>query len=174
VRALREPLRLCAAAILAVVAAETTACSASALPSTPSPPIDSTQLVMPLDATGPIRVSFVRASILPGSTIAGCGPTVAGCAGRLTITLQLQPPSDGPVLYARVYLHSMRNLVACLYGQTAPFTVRGGQTATIDVTLDQFDACGTPDTMATMDAVVVGPVEVDSRQAWSIRYTLNP
>ena len=76
--------------------------------------------------------------------------------------------------FVRVYLHSMRNGVACLFGQTAPFTVRGGQPVGVDVTLDQADACGTPESFATMDAVVGGPVQIDSRQAWSVRYTFAP
>lgn len=128
----------------------------------------------PFDASGPIRITFVRANPAPGSTISGCGPSVAGCAGRLVVSLQLSPPSDGPVLYVRIYLHSMRNGQACLFGQTAPFTVRAGQPVGVDVTLDQFDACGVPDTFATMDAVVGGPIQIESRQAWNIRYTLSP
>ena len=31
-----------------------------------------------------------------------------------------------------------------------------------------------PDTFATMDAVVGGPIQVESRQAWNIRYTVTP
>jgi hypothetical protein len=116
----------------------------------------------------------VRANVPPGGTISGCGPTVAGCAGRLVISLQLSPPSDGPVFYVRVYLHSMRNLQACLLGQTAPFEVVAGRAVAVDVVLDQFDACGVPETFATMDAVVGGPIQVESRQAWNIRYTLAP
>jgi hypothetical protein len=143
----------------------------SAPPTAPSDP----PIVTPIEATGLVRIAFVRSNVPPGGSIAGCGPTVAGCAGRMVITLRLQPTSDGPVLYTRVYLHSMRNLVACLTGQTPPFTLRAGQPVDVDVTLDLFDtACGTPETIATMAAVVVGPVEVDSRQTWSTRYTLNP
>lgn len=128
----------------------------------------------PFDASGPVRITFVRASAQPGSIISGCGPMIAGCVGRLVISLLLSPPSDGPVLYVRVYLHSMRNGQACLWGQTVPFTVRGGQPVGVDVTLDQSDACGTPESFATMDAVVVGPVQIDARQAWNIHYTFNP
>ena len=166
-RALTRVLPIAAAA-LALVAS--VACDDGA----PAAPANPNEQVTPFDATGPIRITFVRANIAPGSTIAGCGPSVAGCAGRLIISLQLSPPSDGPVLYVRVYLHSMRNLQACLFGQTAPFTVRAGQPVAVDVTLGEFDACGVPDTFATMDAVVGGPIQVESRQAWNIRYTLSP
>jgi hypothetical protein len=140
----------------------------------PTVPTDPNRQVTPIETSGPVRITFVRASVPPGSTISGCGPTVAGCAGRLTISLLLSPPADGPVLYVRVYLHSMRNLQACLYGQAPPFEVRAGQAVAVDVVLDQFDACGVPDTFATMDAVVGGPIQIESRQAWSIRYTLSP
>lgn len=74
------------------------------------------------------------------------------------------------MLYARVYLHSMRNLVACLSGQTGPFTVTANRATDIEVTLDEADRCGVPDTMATMDAILEGPAPTASRQAWTIRY----
>jgi hypothetical protein len=136
----------------------------------PSPAPDPARQVTPTESTGPIRITFVNASVPPGSTVAGCGPFVDGCRGRLHIVLQLMPPSDGPVLYVRVYLHSMRNGVACLSGQTPPFDVRANQPVTVDVALDQADVCGTPDTMATMDAAVEGPAPIASRQVWSLRY----
>ena len=144
-------------------------------PAAPAPPpTDPNQLVTPTESSGQVRIGFVRASTPPGSTISGCGPLIAGCAGRLVISLLLSPPSDGPVLFVRVFLHSMRNGRACLIGEAAPFTVRAGQPVGLDVTLDQSDECGTPETIATMDAVVGGPVQIDSRQAWGIHYTFAP
>jgi hypothetical protein len=157
--------RMVAAALLAVAAA----CSPA-----PTAPTDPNTLVTPGNFTGPVRLAFITANIPPGSTIAGCGPLIEGCAGRLRITLQLEPPSDGPVLYARVYLHSIRNNVACLYGETPPFTVRGGQRSAVDIVLTTADRCGTPETIATMSAVVERPVQIASRQEWAIRYVFAP
>ena len=86
---------------------------------------------------------------------------------------RIEPPSGGPVLYARVYLHAM-NLQACLWGQIEPFTVRAGVPLTIEMPVDQADRCGTPTTIATLALVVEGPIEVSSRQTWSLRYTFAP
>ena len=154
-------------------------CSASVLPgcdrspAAPTPTPDPTLQVTPIDSTGPIRVTFVNANISPGSTIAGCGPLIEGCAGRLRLTFLLTPSSDGPALYARVYLHAM-NLQACLWGEIEPFTVRAGAPLTIEMPVDQADRCGTPTTIATMALVVEGPIQVSSRQTWSLRYTFAP
>ena len=142
-------------------------------PSAPAP-IDPSSGVSPIAGSGPVRITFRGANVSPGGTIAGCGPFVAGCIGRLRITVDLAPPLDGPVLYVRLYLHSMRNGVACLSGTTAPMTLKANQRMTVDVTLNDADVCGMPDTMATMDAIVEGPVEVASRQAWSLRYVFAP
>lgn len=154
-------------------------CSASLLlgcdrsPATPTPTPDPTLQVTPIDSTGRIRITFVNANISPGSTIVGCGPLIEGCAGRLRMMFRIEPPSGGPVLYARVYLHAM-NLQACLWGQIEPFTVRAGVPLTIEMPVDQADRCGTPTTIATLALVVEGPIEVSSRQTWSLRYTFAP
>jgi hypothetical protein len=142
-------------------------------PTAPTPPPDPTLQVTPIDSTGPIRITFVTANVAPGGTITGCGPLIEGCIGRLRLTFQLNPPSDGPVLYARVYLHA-QNLVACLWGEIAPFTVRAGVPVTIELPTDRADRCGTPTSIFTMAVVVEGPVQVSSRQTWSLRYTFAP
>jgi hypothetical protein len=141
--------------------------------SAPTPPPDPTLQVTPIDSDGPIRIAFVTANIAPGSTIAGCGALIEGCAGRLRMTFALNPPSDGPVLYARMYLHAT-NLQACLWGEIAPFTVRADVPLTIELPTDRADRCGTPTTIATMAVVVEGPVQVASRQTWSLRYVFAP
>jgi hypothetical protein len=138
-------------------------------PTAPSP-TDPTRDVVPIENSGPVRITFAGANVEPGSTLSGCGAFVDGCRGRLRISLALAPPLDGPVLYVRVYLHSMRNGMACLIGTTGPFTLRANQRTDVEVTLDSSDTCATPETMATMDATVEGPVQVESRQAWAIRY----
>jgi hypothetical protein len=142
-------------------------------PAAPSPLPDPNLQVTPIETSGPIRITFVSANISPGGTIAGCGTLIEGCTSRLRITLQLAPPSDGPVLYVRIYLHAT-NLVACLWGETAPFAVRAGVQSAIEIPLDRADRCGTPATIATMAAVVEGPIQVASRSAWSLHYVFAP
>jgi hypothetical protein len=139
----------------------------------PSPPADPTLQVTPIDSSGPVRISFLSANITPGSVVAGCGGLIEGCAGKLRMTFRLDPPSDGAVLYTRVYLHAT-NLVACLWGETAPFGVQGRTPSVVDISFDRADRCGTPTTMATIALVVEGPIQVASRQTWSLRYVFAP
>jgi hypothetical protein len=161
-------------ALLIAVIACCSACGDSTDHTGPTAPSDPNANVIAADRTGPIQIVFVSSTPPPGSTIMGCGSDISGCRGRLTMTLRLIPPQDGPVLYVRFYLHSMRNGMACLIGQTAPFAVVANRTVDIDVTLDQSDACEVPQTMSTMDAIVEGPAPVASRQAWGVRYVFTP
>jgi hypothetical protein len=140
---------------------------------TPSPRTDPNLQVTPIDSSGPIRISFVSANIPPGSTVAGCGNLIEGCASKLRVTLRLDPPTDGPVLYARIYLHAT-NLIACLWGETVPFAVQAGVPSTIEIPLDRAEGCGTPIAIATMAAVIEGPIQVASRQTWSLHYVSIP
>lgn len=139
----------------------------------PTPVPDPTLQVTPIESTGPIRIAFVSANISPGGTVAGCGALIEGCAGRLRMMFLLNPPSDGPVLYVRVYLHAT-NLQACLWGEIAPFSVRAGAPLTIEIPADRADRCGTPTTIATMAVVVEGPIQVSSRQTWAVHYVFAP
>ena len=84
----------------------------------------------------------------------------------------LQSASGGPAQYVRVFLHDMSQR-ACLFAQTPALTLAAGS-QTIEVVLDQADACRTPVDIRTMAAVVEGPVEVASRQEWGIRYRFLP
>ena len=93
-------------------------------------------------------------------------PAGSGCAF-------VDPPSDGTALYARVYLHAT-NLVACLQGEVEPFTVQAGVPLTIAITADRADGCRTPTDIATMAFVVEGPIQVSSRQTWSLHYVFAP
>lgn len=139
----------------------------------PTPAPDPTLQVTPIDNTGPIRIAFVSANIAPGSTVGSCGAVIEGCAGRLRMTFRLNPPSDGPVLFVRMFLHAT-NLQACLWGELGSFSVQAGAPITIEVPADRADRCGTPTTIATMAVVVEGPIQVSSRQTWSLRYTFTP
>jgi hypothetical protein len=105
--------------------------------------------------------------------VTGCGDFIEGCRERLRIFLDLHPPSTGHALYARVFLHAS-NQIACLLGQTGAFELEAGVPKRIEVVLDGADRCRTPVTFATMAGVVEGPVEVSSRQAWSLHYVFAP
>jgi hypothetical protein len=139
----------------------------------PTPPVDPNLQVTPNGSTGPVRITFVSANVAPGSTVTGCGPLIEGCKGRVRMTVQLNPPSDGPVLYVRIYLFAA-NQLACLWGQTDPFTVSAGAPLNVDVTMDTSDQCVTPTTIANMACVVEGTVQVASRQTWSLHYVFAP
>lgn len=123
--------------------------------------------------SGPTRITFASAEPSPGANVGGCRASIVGCRGRVKIQLALQSPAGGPVQYVKVFLHST-SLRACLFGQTEPLTLRAGTTETVEVVLDQADACRTQVDIRTMAAVVEGPVEVASRQEWEIRYTFSP
>jgi hypothetical protein len=159
-----SPWVLCAGLMVSGCGSQSTA---------PSPPDEPNLQVIPVESTGPVRISFLSANIAPGSIVAGCGSLIEGCAGKLRMTFRLDAPADGPVLYARVYLHAT-NLVACLWGETAPFSVQARAASVVEISLDRADRCGTPTTMVTMAVVVEGPVQVASRQTWSLRYAFAP
>jgi hypothetical protein len=138
-----------------------------------SPSPSPTDGVIPGLASGPTRITFTGAEPPPGAHVGGCGATIVGCRGRVRIQLALQPSTGGPVLYVRVFLHSMSQR-ACLIGQTGPLVLQAGTIERIDVVLDQADDCRTPVDIRTMAAVVEGTVEVASRQEWGITYTFSP
>jgi hypothetical protein len=116
---------------------------------------------------------FAGASITPGSTVSGCGAGIDGCKGRLRMAFDLQPQSTGHVLYVRVYLHAT-NQIACLRGQTSPLDLEAGVATRVEVSLDPADQCSTPVTLVSMDGIVEGPVEVASRQEWTLHYVFAP
>jgi len=156
------------ATLLALLSLSLAACRDQPTAPTPRP-----NPVTPIDRTGPIQITFLSANIAPGSTVTGCGGSIEGCTTRLRITFRLDPPEAGPVLYARVYLHAS-NLLACLWGETASFAVQAGVPTTLEIPMDRAADCRTPTTIATMAAVVEGPVQVASRQTWSLHYEFAP
>jgi hypothetical protein len=104
----------------------------------------------------------------------GASRSVAGFDSWLIAAIVCPPGAlDGPVLDARVYLPAT-NLIACLWGETAPFTVQARVPTVTDILLDRADRCGIPNTMATLAVVVEGPVQVASRQTWSLYYAFAP
>lgn len=136
---------------------------------TPNP---NTQVV-PIEGAGPVQMLFAGSSIPPGSTVSGCGSMIEGCKGRLRMVFELHPQSAGHVLYVRVYLHATSQ-IACLWGQTSALDLKAGVPARVEVSLEHADKCSTPVTLVSMDGIVEGPVEVASRQEWTLHYVFAP
>ena len=151
-------------------------CGGGDLHPTPLPSVSPTPdpaVVTPILSSGPTQIAFVSSSPPPGSTTTGCGPEVAGCRGRLTMTFRLRSAAGGEVLRFSVFLHSPR-LIACLSTLTEGFDLRPGQSKDIEVVFDRADACATPVDLVTMDAAAEGAIGIASRQEWALRYTLAP
>ena len=121
--------------------------------------------------TGVTQITLADATPLPGATLTGCGATAAGCAGRITVSLDLLSPTGGPIIGAVFFLHNS-NMRACLSGRTGAFDLAPGTTRRINVVLDQWDECGTPTDIRTADASVEGPNGIAARQEWGVVYTL--
>lgn len=168
---MRRASRHNAACLLALATLVVVGCRRTS--TNPDPAPDPRLQVTPADSSGPVRIAFAGANVAPGNTLSGCGGFIEGCAGRLRLTFHLTPQFGGPVLYVRVYLHAT-NLVTCLSGELPPFTVQAGRALTIEIPADRADACVTPTTIATMAVVVEGPIEVASRQTWSLHYVFAP
>ena len=168
-------MRFMGAAALAALPACGSYASAPPSPApTPTPTPDASAVVIPGAATGPTRITFAGAQPMPGSALSGCGPRIAGCAGRVRMTFEVRSAAGGHVLFMRVYLHDTRK-TACLTASTGPFDLAAGQTSTVEVVFDQADdVCGTPLTITNMDAGVEGTVEIASRQEWAVRYGFAP
>lgn len=122
--------------------------------------------------TGTTQITLANATPLPGATLAGCGPTAAGCVGRITVSLDLRSPTGGPVIGLVFFLHGS-NMRACLIGRAGAFELAPGATRRVDVVLDQADECGTPVDIRTAAAAVEGPNGIAARQEWGLIYTLT-
>jgi hypothetical protein len=150
------------------------ACGADRSPASPSPGAPSPAPPIVAGArTGPTTIAFVEAAPAPGSTIAGCGPRVAGCVNRVRMQFSLAPSQTGAVLYVAAFLHAS-NKIACLSARSGPLQLTAGQSRPVELVFDQADNCGVPLTIATMAVVVEGTVEVASRQEWALAYTFSP
>ena len=138
---------------------------------TPSPTPSGLPGVVIGARTGVTQITLADATPLPGATLTGCGATAAGCAGRITVSLDLLSPSGGPIIGAVFFLHNS-NMRACLSGRVGAFDLAPGTTRRIHVVLDQSDECGTPTDIRTADASVEGPNGIAARQEWGVVYTL--
>lgn len=164
-RLCRRPFAALALATLLSLAS----CGGDDSPTSPTPP----PAPAPGVGSGPTTITFVEATPVPGSTLSGCGPQVAGCVNRLRVRVDLHPSQSGPVLYAKAFLHADTKR-ACLSASTGPMTIAAGQVRPLELVFDQAEDCGVPLTIATLAVVVEGTIEVASRQEWSIAYTLRP
>lgn len=124
--------------------------------------------------TGQVAIDYVGANVAPGSTVAGCGPAIAGCAGRLRLTFRLRSAAAGTVLFSAATLHGA-NKTACLSAAGAGFALAANATVTVDMVFDQFNAsCALPFDVTNMAMNIEGTVEVASRQEFEIRYRFSP
>jgi hypothetical protein len=144
------------------------ACDDAGTPFRPPPPA-SFQPVL-IEQRGPVAIDFLTATPAVGSTVAGCGSAISGCAGRVEMQFLLRAHEPGHVLGVRAFLHAATNLRACLLAETGPFDLARGEVRTLSIAFDRFDDCGIPLTIATMAVVVEGTVEVASRRAWQVTY----
>jgi hypothetical protein len=89
------------------------------------------------------------------------------------LTLRLENVQGGPALFVRGWLYATSQ-IACLWGTTAPVRIEAGQPLLVDVLLDESDECAVPLTIAHAAANVEGPIEVASRQEWTVSYSFLP
>lgn len=122
--------------------------------------------------TGSTQITFSDATPLPGATLSGCGSTAIGCAGRITVGLDLLSSTGGKVIGLSFFLHGT-NLQACLLGRIGAFDLSPGTKRRVNVVLDQADQCGTPVDVRTADAAVEGPDGIAARQEWGVSYVLT-
>ena len=157
------------AAVAVVLAVVLAACDDGASivgPTGPPQPV-------PIEQRGPVAITFLDATPVPGSTLSGCGPRIAGCAGRVRMRFSLRAQEAGPVLHVNAFLHAT-NLQACLIAGTGEFPLGQNETRTLELVFDRSDDCAVPLTIATMAVVVEGPAQIASRQAWSVQYAFAP
>lgn len=154
--------------LVVVMACPLAGCDGSETPTTPSPPTTTTPV--PTSHSGPVTITFVDATPAPGSTVIGCGTRISGCLNRVSMRFSLRAQEAGPVLGVRVFLHAT-NMIACLTANTGPFNLARGEQREVAVVFDEADNCGVPTDIANMALVVEGPIQVSSRQTWSLTYT---
>jgi hypothetical protein len=155
----------------AVVVLAFTACEDRGAPTAPRLPTASPPI--PIEATGPVQITFLESMPVPGGTITGCGARVSGCENRVLMRFSLRGEAGGPVLWFRAFLHAT-NLRACLQAATGPFELPPRQTREVMIVFDRSEDCGTPLDIATLAVVVEGPAEVASRRTWAITYRFLP
>jgi hypothetical protein len=172
-RVLRDPGSTAAALmLLAVLLAG--ACGGTSTAPIPAPTPTPLSAIEAGARSGPVQIEYVAASIEPGSAVSGCGPQLADCLGRLTMTFRLRATAAAPVLRADARLHGTNNL-ACLSATAGAFEIDANVPHTMTMGFDRFDAaCPVPVDIRHMSLTLSGPTQTDSRQEWRVNYTFTP
>jgi hypothetical protein len=119
-------------------------------------------------------IEYVSANYAPGSTIDGCGTTVAGCTRKLSLRFRLRTLTGGAVERADTRLHG-NGKIACLYSITPSFSFPPGAMPEFDVLFDQADSkCTLPLDVTDLDMNIFGSAPINARQEWGIRYRFLP
>jgi hypothetical protein len=141
-------------------------------PDDPPAARDPRSLAVATSGSGPGRISFVNSIPVPGATIAACGPTVAGCAGRLKIVFNVRPDMDLQSQRLRVSLFTESQArVECT---STTFDLAAGQTFPIEVSCPGPDAqAATPFRTAVMIVEAgAGPSRIE--QDWNVPFVFAP
>jgi len=147
-----------------ILAALLTAGCHDSIPTTPD--------VIPGAAQGPAKIEFIRASPQPGAIVTGCGDTVRGCAGELTIWVRLLSRAGGPVSSVTASLHG-QSKIACLAATAPPVTLRGNSYTEVQLRFTASDSnllCATPWNAVNLAVVSNGTIDTAGRQEFGIRY----
>ena len=133
---------------------------------------DPRALAVATTGAGPGRITFVNSNPAPGATMAGCGPTVAGCAGRLKIVFNVRP--DGDVHAQRLRVSFFTETQARLECASTVFDLAAGQTFPIEVSCPALPAdVATPFRVATMIVeTATGPARIE--QDWNVPFVFAP
>lgn len=165
----RMPFSALCAVPLAVACALSFSCSQPASPSPTPEPFDPNAPRVGAH-TGSVAIEYLGTNIAPGLTITGCGPTLAGCAGRLRLTFRLRSSGAGSVLRTAGSLHGA-NKVPCLSAVGGAFSLAANTTLLLDLVFDDVNpACALPFESTDLGINVEGSADASGRQEFGIRY----
>lgn len=170
------PAQLAALALALLLAAAAAGCGTEVTEPTPPAPGGGTTLppgITAGPASGPVAITYLGGTVAPGATVTGCGVQIAGCAGRVAITVRLKGTGTGAVLWVRGFLHATSKQ-ACLLAQAPGFLLEAGVAREVTLTFDQADACQVPLDIANLAVNVEGVVQVSSRQEWAVSFAFRP
>jgi hypothetical protein len=123
-------------------------------------------------AQGPTTIEFVRASPEPGSTVTGCGSSVRGCAGQLTVWVRMLNQVGGSVDSITASLHG-QSKIACLLATAPPVTLRVNSYSEVLLRFTVADSnqlCATPWNAVNLAVVSNGTISTLGRREFAVRY----
>jgi hypothetical protein len=134
--------------------------------------VDPRSLAVPSANSGPGKITFVNSNPDPGSSMSGCGPTVAGCAGRLKVVFNVRP--DVNLVSQRLRVTFSTADEARLTCSSTTFDLDAGQTFAIQVECPgSASDVPTPFRTATMMVETgAGPARIE--QDWKVPYSFLP